>query len=45
MTAVFYFGKIPGRGDFVKSATASAVIQQLDTWVTRALELMFEDPD
>ena len=45
MSAVFYFGKIPARGDFVKSANAGAVIQQLDTWVTRAMEMMLDDPD
>lgn len=45
MSSVFYFGKIPARGDFVKSANASAVIQQLDTWLVRAMELMLDDPD
>lgn len=45
MSSLFYFGKIPARGDFVKSASAAAVIQQLDTWATRALELMLDDPD
>lgn len=45
MSSVFYFGKIPSRGDFVRSANAAAVIQQLDTWVTRGMELMLDDPD
>ncbi|MCK9386354.1 MAG: type VI secretion system-associated protein TagF [Nevskia sp.] len=45
MSSVFYFGKIPSRGDFIKSSSAGAVIQQLDTWVTRGMELLLDDPD
>jgi len=45
MSHLFYFGKIPARGDFVKGSHGAAVIQQLDTWVTRGLELMLDDPD
>lgn len=44
MTATFYFGKLPSRGDFVKSSQGAAVIQQLDTWVARSLELLLAEP-
>lgn len=45
MTAAFYFGKLPSRGDFVKSSQGAAVIQQLDTWVGRSLELLLAEPE
>lgn len=43
MSATFYFGKLPSRGDFVKSGHGLGVIQQLDTWVGRSLELLVDD--
>lgn len=38
-----YFGKVPSRGDFVRSAQQGALTQSLDTWVSGALELMSAD--
>lgn len=45
MSAAFYFGKLPSRGDFVKSAGGAAVVQSLDTWVARGLEHLLADAD
>lgn len=39
-TAVGYFGKIPSRGDFVKSSDNAALIQMLDDWLAHAMDLM-----
>lgn len=33
-----YFGKIPARGDFVRSANGSAITQGLDRWISAAME-------
>ena len=38
------FGKIPARGDFVKGAGHSPLIGLLDTWVSRAMAQLSEDP-
>ncbi len=38
-----YFGKLPSRGDFVRSAQ-SPLIHKLDEWMSQALELMSEEP-
>lgn len=38
-----YFGKLPCRGDFVRSATHPALIQSLDRWLSSGVELMAED--
>lgn len=38
-----HFGKIPSRGDFVRSSHAP-VVQTLDRWLTQGLELMSGDP-
>lgn len=38
-----YFGKVPTRGDFVRSAQQGALTQSLDTWVSGALEMMSAD--
>lgn len=40
-----YFGKIPGRGDFVKDCDNSQLVAQLDDWLARAMELMMADAD
>jgi type VI secretion system protein ImpL len=42
--ALAYFGKIPSRGDFVRSTHHAAVTQTLDRWLTQGVELMSEDP-
>lgn len=38
-----YFGKLPCRGDFVRSASHPALIQSLDRWLSSGVELMAED--
>lgn len=40
---VLYFGKLPSRGDFVRSSSHQALIQSLDQWLSGAIELMAED--
>ncbi len=39
-----YFGKIPSRGDFVKSSHNPQLLQTLDQWVAQAMELLSENP-
>ncbi|WP_431821254.1 type VI secretion system-associated protein TagF [Burkholderia sp. F1] len=41
---IAYFGKIPSRGDFVKSPHNPQLLQTLDRWIAQALELLAEDP-
>ena len=38
-----YFGKLPSRGDFVRGAQQPALMQQLDAWVSRAMDSMSQD--
>lgn len=40
---MLFFGKLPGRGDFVRSASHPALIQSLDRWLSSGVELMAED--
>lgn len=40
---VVYFGKLPCRGDFVRSATSPSMIQSLDRWLSSGIELMADD--
>jgi type VI secretion system protein ImpM len=40
---VTYFGKIPSRGDFVKSGTSLPLLTSLDNWLARAMDNMSED--
>lgn len=42
--SLVYFGKLPSRGDFVRSTQQMALTQTLDRWLTQALELMAQDP-
>lgn len=42
--SLIYFGKIPSRGDFVRSGQQTALIQTLDRWLTHGIELMAVDP-
>lgn len=39
-----FFGKLPSRGDFVRSTNQGMLTQTLDNWMTQALELMAQDP-
>ncbi|WP_069266617.1 type VI secretion system-associated protein TagF [Paraburkholderia nodosa] len=41
---IAYFGKIPSRGDFVKSAHNPQLLQTLDRWIAQAMELLADDP-
>lgn len=38
-----YFGKLPSRGDFVRSAAGAPLIHKLDAWMSQMIELMSED--
>lgn len=40
---ITYFGKIPGRGDFVKSGSSLPLLTSLDNWLARAMDSMSED--
>ncbi len=41
---VVYFGKLPCRGDFVRSTAGSALIQSIDQWMSQTMERLAEDP-
>ena len=41
---MLHFGKLPSRGDFVRSAHAPALIQTLDHWLTGGIESLAADP-
>ena len=41
---VIYFGKIPSRGDFVRSSSNTQLIETLDRWLAQAMELLATDP-
>ena len=40
---ITYFGKIPSRGDFVKSGSSLQLLTSLDNWLARAMDSMSED--
>lgn len=40
---MLFFGKLPSRGDFVRSGSHPALIQSLDKWLSSGIELMAED--
>lgn len=39
-----YFGKLPSRGDFVRSSSGSALIHGIDQWMSQTMALLAEDP-
>lgn len=39
-----YFGKLPSRGDFVRSTGNPQLLRTLDHWLSKAMELMADDP-
>ena len=39
-----YFGKLPSRGDFVRSHQQAGLVQTLDRWLSQGIELMAADP-
>lgn len=41
----FYFGKIPSRSDFVKSASGTKVISLMDQWIAHGMEMLMAMPD
>lgn len=41
--SLVYFGKIPSRGDFVRSSQQGGLIQTLDRWLTQGVELLATD--
>ena len=43
--SIGYFGKIPGRGDFVKDCDNPALVMRLDDWLARAMDLLMADAD
>lgn len=43
-TDLLYFGKVPSRGDFVRSAQHASLIVNLDQWQSQALERLAMDP-
>jgi type VI secretion system protein ImpM len=44
LAQIAYFGKIPSRGDFVKSTHNPQLLQTLDRWIAKAMELLTDDP-
>lgn len=40
---LMHFGKLPGRGDFVRSATHTGLVQIFDRWFSGALDLLAAD--
>ena len=40
-----YFGKLPSRGDFVKSDNNVQLLDTLDRWLAQGMELLAEAPD
>lgn len=41
--SITYFGKVPSRGDFVKSGSSLSLLTSLDNWLASAMESMTED--
>lgn len=43
-TELLYFGKVPSRGDFVRSAQHAVLITSLDTWQSQTMDRLAMDP-
>ena len=43
LAQALYFGKLPSRGDFVRSSAGSALIHSIDQWMSQTMELLAED--
>ena len=43
MAQALYFGKLPSRGDFVRSSAGSALIHSIDQWMSQTMELLAEE--
>lgn len=45
MPEMMYFGKIPARGDFIRSNVPVQVAALFDNWISQGLELLVRDPE
>lgn len=43
-TNLLFFGKIPSRGDFVRTGKSGSIIKVFDQWVSGAMEELVNDP-
>jgi len=43
-TELMYFGKVPSRGDFVRSTHHPVFVDQLDRWQSQVMERLATDP-
>ena len=43
-TNLLFFGKIPSRGDFVRTSKSTSIIKVFDQWVSGAMEELVNDP-
>ena len=43
-THLLFFGKIPSKGDFVRTGNATSIIKVFDQWVSGAMEALVNDP-
>lgn len=43
-TNLLFFGKIPSRGDFVRTGKSGSIIKVFDQWVSGAMEALVDDP-
>ena len=43
LAQALYFGKLPSRGDFVRSSAGSALIHSIDQWMSQTMELLAEE--
>ena len=41
--AIGYFGKIPSRADFVKGGSDPKVLQMMDDWMARSMDMLSTD--
>jgi type VI secretion system protein ImpM len=44
LISIGYFGKVPTRGDFIKATDNANLIGLVDSWLTRAMELLSAEP-
>jgi type VI secretion system protein ImpM len=42
-TPLLFFGKVPGRGDFVRSQSDTALLSSIDSWIGQGMELIGSD--
>lgn len=44
LVRMLHFGKLPSRGDFVRSGQPAALVQTLDAWLSAGIEALSADP-